>query len=387
MKQCLMFKLIACLVLISIPIIVLAAEPVPPPKTVDQPIDVQFSDTPLPAALDAMFKGTGKTCTLDPALQQFRITAVFKNVSFDTALTQVLSALGATYEVTKEGVYHIKSVPQQWMTQQAAPAPATAPPAVGAASDSVAKSQGAVQTTVSTLNYINAYDAANAIANARGVQQVSASGNKLIIQATPEGNSNAAQIIAGLDNDKSLPRPVRLKMSAKITIGTVRGPKTYEASTESVGAEQAPVLLNLDTQETYNYTNGPVRASKLQAPQIQRTSLVNATIVPSINPDGRIGLVGKGRFSFPLGSGPGAAVSKDFGIAASALAGKPYTVAAGSMNLPVGKVDFAVTVTATPEEGRVYMSPSQYNAQQNGSYGGGNPNASPPPSNGGARSW
>lgn len=386
MKQRLVFKLVLCLVLISIPIIVMAAEPVPPPKTVDRPLDIQFSDTPLATALDAMFKGSDNSYTLDPALQQFRVTAVLRNVSFDTALTQVLSALGATYETNKQGVYNIRSVPQQVMTQQAAP-PAAATPPSRTIGSSAAKSQGEVQTTVSNLKYINAYDAANAIANARGVQQVStANGNKLIILGTSEGNYNAAQIIAGLDTDKSLPRPVRLKMSAKITVSTIRGPKTYEASTESVGAEQAPVLLNLDTQEPYNYNNGAVRQNyKLQPSQIQRMSLVNATIVPSINPDGRIGLVGKGRFSFPLGSGPGAEVSKEFGVAASVLAGKPYIVAAGSMHLQIERVDFAVTVTATPEEGRVYMSPSQYNAQQNGNYGG-TPSSATSPS-GATRSW
>jgi len=156
---------------------------------------------------------------------------------------------------------------------------------------------------------------------------------------------------------------VRLKMMTKVTVGTVRGPKTYEAATESVGAEQAPVLLNLDMQEPLPQNGSMLakRSAKQAVPPVQRTSLVNATVVPSINPDGRIGLVGNGRFTFPVGQTPGSEVSKDFGVAASLMPGRPFTVAAGSISLQLGRVDFAVTVTATPEEGRVYMSPSQSN--------------------------
>lgn len=388
MKRCLMYKLILCLALALMPAIAMAAEPVSSPKPAEQQIvDMQFTDMPLPTALEAMFKGSGKSFTLDPGLQQFRVTAVLKNVGFDTALHQLLLNLGATYELTKDGVYNIKSLPQQFVTTNSA-APKAARAEGASFGTPMTKAQGEVQTTVSDLKYINAYDAANVIANAPGVQQVSAAnGNRLIIQATPEGVNNAAQIIAGLDSDKSLPRPVRLQLTAKITVTDAGKPKTYEASTESVGAEQVPSLLNLNAISRYatNYNTVVGRqVVKQSTPNFQNDSLLNATITPSIGSTGRISLVGMGRFEFPLTPPPGNVLSKDFDLAASVAPGKPYTIASGSVRMAVGDVSFVVTITATPEEGHVPVSPLLNNQQ--GGYRS-VPRSGGQSSYGGGRSW
>lgn len=353
-----------------------AADPAPPAdKTVAAAanlIDMQFTDTPLPVALDAMFKDTGKRYVLlDTSLQQFRVTAVLRNVTFDTALTQLLRNLGATYEVAEDGAYQIQSLPQQFATTPARPETPAARASYGTA---MAQPQAEVQTSVNDLKYINAYDAANVIANAPGVQQVSASnGNRLIIQATPEGFNNASQILAGLDTDKSLPRPIRLKLTAKITVTNAGKPKTYEASTESVGAEQSPSLLNLQAQVLYNTNYNTVvdkRVPKQSTPHVQNNSLFDAAITPSIGSGGRISLVGRGHFSCPLTASPGNVLSKDFDLAASVTPGKPYTIAAGSVRMAIGDVAFTVSITATPEEGHVPVPPPA--ANQFGGYGGGN---------------
>lgn len=390
----LMPNLILCLILAAVPIVAVAAEPAAQAKPVYQIADMQFSDTPLQTALEAMFKNSGKTFVLDPALQQFKVTAVLKNVGFDTALTQMLLNLGATYEVAKDGVYHIKGLPQQFVTTSAAPQ--AAPASTASYGTAMARPQGEVQTTVSDLKYINAYDAANVISKAPGVQQVSAAnGNRLIIQATPEGANNAAQIIAGLDSDKTLPRPIRLKLTTKITVTDSGKPKTYEATTESVCAEHSPSLLNLYALTRYETNYSTVVAQqvvKQSSANFQNDSLLDATITPSIGSDGRISLVGRGHFEYPLTPPPGNVLSKAFDLAASVSPGKPYTIASGSMRMAIGDVAFTVSITATPEEGRVPVPPPVANPQGGyreygpaggrGNYGGANRGSSY-----GGRSW
>ncbi len=344
----------------------------PPPKpdaSVKNPLDMQFTDTPLHIALDAMFKGSGKNYTLDPALQQFKVTAVLKNVSLDTALTQLLRNLSAIYEVAEDGTYNIKSLPQQSFSVNAPTSAATpaASPRVSAN-----QPQGEVQTTVSELKYISAGDAAEVISKAPGVQQVSAAnGNRLIIQATPEGLNNAAQIIAGIDSNRTLPKPIRLKLTAKVTVTESGKPKTYEASTESVGAEFRKSLLDLSAVSVYHTNYDKVvdkQVVKQSIPNFQNDALLSATVIPKIVSDGRISIHGTGHISLPMTPPPGNVLSKDFDIAASVEPGKPYNVASGSVRMTIGDAAFVVSITATPEEGYVDVPPPVYGQQ--GGYGG-----------------
>lgn len=396
MKQCLVLKLVLMLVLISIPIAVMAAEPVPPPKAADMPIDVQFSDTPLPAALDAMFKGSGKSYVLDPGLQQLQVTALLKNVSLNEALGQVLKAAGAAYYVDGQGVYQISAKANQ---QQNAPMPVPVGSDQQAAGSAVASTS---PTQVIDVKYLNAGDIADVIRmNTPGVNVAATTGNKLILSGTQKGIDTAVQTVGALDSQDALRKPVRLKVTAKITVGTAKGPKAYEASTESVGAEGMPSLLNLQTVVPYYTSYSTVTAKgqviKQSTPNFTTTSLVNATITPSVGPDTRISLVGRGHFSCPLSNAPGSELSKDFDVAASVLPGKPFTVAAGSVHLQIGNVDFVVTITATPEQGYVPSS-SLMNSQPQGGYGSVQPSMTNPGNRGnyggssggyggGSRSW
>jgi hypothetical protein len=214
-------------------------------------------------------------------------------------------------------------------------------------------------TRIVELEYVSAGDVAPLVADRVAVSATS--GNKLVIAGLPSQVDEAMTLIHAIDDESALARTVRLKMTAKVTVSTAKGPKTYDASTESVGAEQTPSLLNLETQTPYyteyNTVTKEGQTIKQRQPNLQHTKLVDATIVPTVGADGRIGLAGRGHFSFNLGPPPGTELAKDFDIAVSAAPGKPVVVAAGSATLEVGKVEFSVSVTATPEQGRVHYSP------------------------------
>jgi hypothetical protein len=69
-------------------------------------IDVDMKDMPLSDAIDMLFKDTGVSYTLDPAVQQLKVTAVLKNIPLDQALKAVLKAAGAVCRV-ENSVYII----------------------------------------------------------------------------------------------------------------------------------------------------------------------------------------------------------------------------------------------------------------------------------------
>lgn len=345
----------------------------------DRPINIEFKDMSLPDAIDALFKDSGVSYTLDPAVGQLKVTAVLKNVTVQQALSQVCRAAGAVYRV-EGGVYAIGPRPTGGGGSDAtSPTPAGLRSSPGAPQTLTAPPGNDLVTQIVGLKYVNAGDMAPIIkANSPNLLEVSAtSGNKIILWGPQNDVSAAMTLIAALDDENALPKPIRLKMTAKITVGTAKGPKTYEASTESVGAEQRPSLLNLQTQivyyTKYSTVTGKGQVIEQSQPNYNHIRLVDATVIPSLDPDGRIGLSGKGHFAFPLSSTTGNELSKDFDVAASATQGEPFTVAAGSINLEIGKIDFTVTITASPEEGRVYIAPEQGGAggMGGGNYGGG----------------
>lgn len=331
----------------------------PAASQVSQNVNLDLKDIDVSDALKALFNGSGKSYSIDASVSPVKVSAVLKDIPFDSALKVIVKAAGLVYRV-ENGVYIISSIQRQMSTVPQAPSVDTAvcPEMI---------------TEVIDLDYVIAGDVAPFVKShsATPLTVTATSGNRIILRGTEDDIESAKNIIRALDTENALPRPVRLKLAAKITVATAKGPKIYETSTESVGAEQTPVSLQLQMTNAYD-TNYSTVANKQVVKQktinYKQTNLLDATIMPAINADGSIGLSGIGHFSFPFGKLPGDELTKDFSLTASVDAGKPYTIAAGSIKLDIGKVDFVVTVIATPEKGRVYVTP-QDNTQQHGGYG------------------
>ena len=338
-------------------------------------IDMELKDVPLPDAIDALFKDTGKSYTLDPAVQQLKVTAVLKSIPLIEALKGVLKAAGAVYRV-ENNVYVIGPKPHELTTGGGGAIPGMPTPPGGLSGGPLDGAPGSgIFNQVISLKYVSAGDIASLVKAGRSQLSVSAtSGNKLFLSGTAGDVADAMSLIQQLDDESALARTIRLKMTAKITVSTTKGPKKYEASTESVGAEQTASLLNLETQTPYSTSYSTVTKEGQVIKQSQlnftRDRNVDATVVPTIGADGRIGLAGRGSFAFRTGPTPGKLISKDFDIAASAAPGKPVVVAAGSITLDTGNVDFSVTMIATPEQGRVHFAPPPSSPGYGGGYGG-----------------
>ncbi|MCE5322956.1 hypothetical protein LLG46_06540 [bacterium] len=340
--------------------------------SLDKVINIEAKNMPLSDVLHTIFENSGISYTMDQGLDALSVTAVLKNAPLEVALKSVCKTAGLVYRIDN-GIYLISAKPQQMFN--GAMGCAVTPDALNASSgfnagarlDMMPGMTAGTATEVIDLKYVNAGDIAPFI-KSRSIIPLTVtatSGNRIILRGTEDDIASAEDVIRALDTENALPRPVRLKLAAKITVATEQGPKVYDTSTESVGAEQTPIALNLEASVGYTTSaNKPVE--KKETLNYAVINLLQAAIVPSMNADGTIGLSGQGRFSFPFDKHPENQLTKSFNLAASVDVGKPYNIAAGSINLDIGKVDFVVTITATPEKGRVYVAPKDDAQQQPG---------------------
>lgn len=331
---------------------------IPNASHVSQNVNLDLKDVDVSDALKALFNGSGKSYSFDTSVSPVKISAVLKDIPFDPALKVIVKAAGLVYRV-ENGVYIISSIQRQMSTVPQSPSMDTT------------VCTGMI-TEVINLKYVNAGDIAPFVKarSANPLNVTATSGNRLVLYGTEDDIDSAKKTISALDTENAMPRPIRLKLAAKITVATAKSPKVYEASTESVGAEQTPVSLDLETTVPHYAVTTATRDKKKATSQktdYMASKWLSAKIRPSMNADSSISLLGIGKFSYNLGH-PGGELTKEFDLAASVEAGKPYNIAAGSASLSIGKVDFVITIVASPEKGRVQVTP-QDNALQPAGYG------------------
>ena len=104
-----------CSLLLSIILLVMACavcwaanEPTAsaPTQNNEKLINIDVKDMPLSEVLQLLFKDSILNYTIDPGISQLKVTAVYKNVSFETVLKNVVKAAGATYRMDN-GIYLI----------------------------------------------------------------------------------------------------------------------------------------------------------------------------------------------------------------------------------------------------------------------------------------
>jgi type II secretory pathway component GspD/PulD (secretin) len=149
----------------------------------DRKVDVQIKDTPLPQVIELLFKGTDVSWTVQPDINNVKVTAVLKNVSLDTALREVAKASGTTYSVVtndnKLNVTFQKS----------------SPPANLQGTQSVSDQ---VKTTTRAIlpNYANAGDLLDIIRQSKGIVRVMTNNaGALVMEGTEEGIEEAETLI------------------------------------------------------------------------------------------------------------------------------------------------------------------------------------------------
>lgn len=340
MKKCISISLMTIAVLVVYTTPCLAQYPTE--VSTQKIVNIEAKNMPLVEVLRIIFDNTKLSYTLDQGLEALSVTATLKNTPFEVALRSVTSTAGLVYRI-RDGVYLISSKPQVEVPSSKYGFADT--PTV---SDTNRSGRAA---EVIDLKYLNAGDITRFITGRSSVplSVTATSGNKLILYGSMEDLDAAKKFVSALDVESALPRPVRLKLLAKVTVSTAKGPKVYSASAESVGAEQTKIMIMQQN----------MALSSAKEANACKQSAIYASITPLIDSDGTIGLSGGGSFLFPFGAETVNTLTRSFNITASVMPGKPYIIAAGSVNLDTGKADFELSVVVTIEKGRVYVTPQQ----------------------------
>lgn len=80
-------------------------------------VSLELSDVPVQAAIQALFRGTGKNFTIDPAVTGTIPSISIKDVSFDSALKSLCKTAGLTYRLDTDNIYLIQK--KQTVTETA----------------------------------------------------------------------------------------------------------------------------------------------------------------------------------------------------------------------------------------------------------------------------
>lgn len=305
-----------------------------------KPVDLEVKDIPLTDALEMLFKGTGISYTVDSNIAGLRVSAVLKNIPLQVALRSITRAAGATYRTDSDVVIiSPKALPTSQMNdvQAAMPvpvdaiAPGFAPQAEAAPVDAAKQKQ---ISQVLNFKYVNAGDVAPILARP-GVRVSTTNSSQSIITGPEDAVQEAASLVAAIDNESAYPRPVRLKLDVKIDLD---GKTIRDYSTEGIGLSGEYVGLILNVQ-----SGGGIN--------------LNVQAMPTIERDGRIGVRAQGHFSWRgfLNASDTCSISQPLSNTSSSVQpGKPTTISSGRANAK-SSLTFEIILTATIEEGRVYV--------------------------------
>ncbi|MGC8863863.1 MAG: STN domain-containing protein, partial [Armatimonadota bacterium] len=292
-------------------------------------INLDARDMPLSQVIDTLFKDTGLSYTIDPDIGQLGVTAVLKNVNFETALRNIARAAGVVYRIDGDTYVFASAQPRT----SPGPPPGGPPP-----------SDGILEKI--PLEFVEPPDIVPVLQMDGTVLVVGSGPSFVVVKGSKDAVEKAKQMVRMLDTPNAYPQAVRIKLVARITVEEKnKAAKTYEASSESVGAAGAPMPLRI--QASSGVLPGP-RAAAGAAGRHQ-ASAVDATLIPLVDSQAKVSLTGQGviRGELPI------KYEKAFEVAAACSSGQRVVIAAGGAELEDGKVDFEVSVVPTVEKERV----------------------------------
>lgn len=317
-------------------------------------INLEVRDVPLTQVIEQLFAGTGLSYTIDPSLQNRKISAVLKNVSFDVALREITRAAGIEYQVdTANGVYTFLPTPYTYIPGMLAPS-ATKDTNVKRIElhyidprEAIAAIWGdpsGIPRTIPAGYGYPGFGPAQRGALGSEIRLVGTGPSFIVLSGAPEALDKATEIITMLDTPDAYPQAVRIKLTANITVRQQNKPaKTYSASSESVGIEGEPMPLNINVGSIKPEAPGRIGSGPRQ------DSSVHVMLVPIVDKQGKISISGSGeiRGDMPIH------YEKSFQVATAAQPDQKIVIASGSAELDEGSVEFSVSITPSIEKERV----------------------------------
>ncbi len=296
-------------------------------ETSSKRLNLNLKQVPFPEVIRQIFSGSDYSYSVDPALNDLRVSATLKNVTRDQAIRVVTKTAGVVYAM-ENNAYTFRPDPQTVGVRSASDRPPySAPP------------KGPAKIDVITLRYVSSGDAAALLSASPpdGLLSVTATSvNTLMIKGDASAIDQVKNVVKLFDVEAALPRAVHLTLNVEITATGLAKPITL--STESVGTEGNPVPLDINSSQTAN------------------SMMVSAKLTPNVLPDGSISVTGNGAVDCTVAS---QRISKAFEAAASATAGVKTVIASGSTDSGAEKMDFVASVTVTVDKGRIVLPRGQ----------------------------
>ena len=170
-------------------------------------VNLEVRDTPLADALETLLGDAGINYTIDPSVNDLKVTAVLRNVNLKTALKQVLKAAGAV-QTFQNDTYSVKRRPSRDVVEvQSGPVPPYARPGT---------TKTEIVALIVALKYLDPGEIAPMLVKPGRLEVQSVSGGKPVLRGSEEALQEAKTLIRALDDESALARPVRIKLAAPI---------------------------------------------------------------------------------------------------------------------------------------------------------------------------
>ena len=321
------------------------------------PLTADFRAIPLPEAISKLLQQRGIAYVQSPDLPLLPVTAVLNQVPLSAALDAILRVSYARAELQADG--SVSFVPAAGGGVSFGPF-GTPTPRVVAPTPTAGEQPTSVMTMA--LRFANPADMAPflALANIEGIANVQSAGHNLILRGTERAIAEAKDLVSSLDVPTRAVS-IKLELEATVSRGGGEKPTVYRVSTESTGAEDSAIPLNLIIDRPRAGNAGSV-SGKLEA-----------TLTPVVAGDDSITVSGSGQahlsIQIPDVTAP-LMLSKTFDVAAGLEPQKPQVITSGSLDVSGdGVCEFRILVQAAVQ-GNIVRKATTMDFQSYGGSGG-----------------
>ncbi len=357
-------------------------------------VSIEIKDMTLGDAVKTLLKDTDIKFGIDPKVMPLKVTAMLKNVPLQSALLEILKAAGAIATTREDGVMYITPIQpysnmafelQRKIAEMAAE---LAKERAGKSEDhpSVKALERALEalekrlgdecdnvpgmagfpnwyfstpsgpgkggrTQIFVIKYINPAELVPLVYALGARQATVVSGGKLVVNGTPEVLTETNDLIAELDTEEALPRPVTVQVFADYTVTDDTGKKEQLNSvTAGTVAEGQPIRLQTFAEPK----NDDV------APYL----LLDIQLLPEVGTGDKVTL--SGTVSMPALAETPEIKMGEMPVAVSVKSGSEMGIAQGAYDISGGRLEFHVTAKVTVGKERLKIR-----TKTKGGFGGG----------------
>lgn len=311
-------------------------------------VNLEAKAMPLSQVLSLLLKDSDISYSINPPMAGgIPVTAVLKNVTLQMAVAEVSRAAGMDYRVEGSVLRFLSKD----ALEDEPPADSSVTPGLPPRFPPGAK----IEAAVVDLRYARPGDIAPLL-HKPGELQVTVTGNKLLLRGTGEAVRQAQDLVAALDDENLLPRPISVKVAVSETRGKTQAAAVLtQLNITMIEGQQAVMDVGSAGSPPPGdpgATRPAIRPAAAAAPPI---SGFRIDLTPAIDPEGNICLTGTAEFRW--GALPAQVPVNELPLNKCLRPGKTEVI--GEISRVIGEAasTLQITATATVGEGRVRLPP------------------------------